>query len=533
MKRVLFAIVFCTSGAMHFAQMKPLRGEHLFISEAEVTNLEYQEFLMDNKNNEELLKKILPDTLVWRTKLSYCEPYREYYHKHPAYRDYPVVGVSYDQAIAFCKWKTKVYNQNLKSTQCKDCLYDSVIFRLPTEKEWECAAKGGHPNAVLPWNHNGLRNQSKKYQGNMLANFVAGRGIFIGGKGHLTDNADVTAPVYAYWPNDYGLYNMAGNVAEMIQEKGFSKGGSWQSRAHQLKISARDTFNTPNSFTGFRVVMEVHQLKDKAKKPQEIVLNKKFYKNYLAAIKEDSLYFGKYEVSNQLYNKFVKETGNKNKPQNELWNDAFEYGYYWSGNYHTHSQFKEYPVVNISKAQAEAFCDWLTQKYNQQENRAFKKVKFKLPTKSEWETAAKGGLTLSPYPWGGPYLRNVKGSYLANFSPKWSPNENINHTDTLTKEVFFNTTFNEMEDEDGEPVLAPINSYFPNDFGGFCFAGNAAEMISDADISKGGSWGSKADVLQVDPKQFGIKEDESILENYDGNPSPFVGFRVFMEVIEK
>lgn len=523
MKEVFFASFVCLCFTTK-AQMIPIRGEHLQISPTEVTNFEYIEFLNYHKNNKVVYQSLLPDTLVWRSN-GYHEPYVEYYFRHPAYKDYPVVGVSYEQANDYCKWISKVYNKSLKTSNCKNCMYDSIQFRLPTEKEWEYAAKGGNPNAVLPWKEDGFRNQSKKYKGNMLANFVRAAGDHI-----INEKADVTAPVFSYWPNEYGLYNMAGNVAEMVSEKGISKGGSWKNKAHELKISHKTRYKKADDHTGFRIVMEVHKLKENVKK-ENIVLDKKFFDKYLLRL-DDTTYFGKYEVSNQLYNIFVSETGIQNKPNHKLWRSTFEYGYFWEGNYHSHSKYNNHPVVNISKSQAKKFCDWLTTKYNHLDKKTFKKVQFKLPTQSEWEIAARGGLTVSPYPWGGPYLRNAKGDYLANFNPKWSEEENLYHYDTLSKEEFFNIAFDEVHDDDGEAVLAPVKSYISNDYGGYCFAGNASEMLHDKNYTKGGSWGSKSFYL-LTSIQFKNDFEPTPWEKHDGQPSPFVGFRVFMDIIDQ
>jgi gliding motility-associated lipoprotein GldK len=146
--------------------------------------------------------KIYPDTLVWVRDFSYSynEPMTRNYFHHPAFDDYPVVGVDWHMANAFSYWRTKLWN----AFEAEKNGANSEDFRLPTEFEWEWAARGGHDLAPYPWGGVYIRNA----KGCLLANFKPGRGNYPEDGGLYTVKAD------AYFPNDYGLYNMAGNVAE-------------------------------------------------------------------------------------------------------------------------------------------------------------------------------------------------------------------------------------------------------------------------------------------------------------------------------
>ena len=220
---------------------------------------------------------VYPDSLCWVRDFaySYNEPMAKKYFNHPAYGNYPVVGVSWKQATAFCEWRTHFLNSFLEGKKKSP----ESDFRLPTEAQWEYAARGGRSQAEYPWGGPYLRNK----KGCLLANFKPGRGNYPEDGGFYTVRAD------AYWPNDFGLYNMAGNVGEwtcsLYYEGGYNfqhdmnpdirwnakdsdpprmkrkvvRGGSWKDVGHYLQTSTRsyEYQDTAKSYVGFRCVLDL------------------------------------------------------------------------------------------------------------------------------------------------------------------------------------------------------------------------------------------------------------------------------------
>ena len=250
-----------------------------YMDETEVANIDYREYLHWIRKTyvsyPGVWREALPDTLVWREELAYNEPLVETYLRHPSYDSYPVVGVNWEQATKYAEWRSDRVNEmiliergilnpspdqkdsetfNTKSYlagqyqgNVKKNLKDNVTggerpvafedgillpdYILPTEAQWEYAAlalRGNQPTSqdevvtdrrIYPWNGNTARyKKHTRTQGDIQANFKRGRGDYMGMAGALNDNASVPGPVRAFMPNDFGLYNMAGNVSEWVQD---------------------------------------------------------------------------------------------------------------------------------------------------------------------------------------------------------------------------------------------------------------------------------------------------------------------------
>ena len=211
---------------------------------------------------------IYPDTTVWVKDFnySYNDPMHQDYFYHQSYGDYPVVGVTWNQANAFCNWRTKKKNSFLRTQKNVTIV---PYFRLPTEAEWEYAARGGLEFATYPWGTGSTTSD----RGCFLANFKPVRGNY------AVDGALYTMEAKSFNANDYGLYNMAGNVAEWTNtaynlssyymastmnpnvedrknKQKITRGGSWKDVAYYLEVASRDFeyADTARSYIGFRTV---------------------------------------------------------------------------------------------------------------------------------------------------------------------------------------------------------------------------------------------------------------------------------------
>ena len=230
---------------------------------------------------------IYPDTLCWIRDFSYSynEPMTKRYFTHPAFGNYPVVGVNWKMAEAFCNWRTHYLNAYLDSKKRAQ----ESDFHLPTEAQWEYAARGGRSQSSFPWGSYYLRNK----KGCLMANFKPGRGNYAEDGGFYTVRAD------AYWPNDFGLYCMAGNVAEWtssiyyegrnnfqhdmnpdvrwnakdddppLMKRKIIRGGSWKDVGYYLQMgtSTYEYQDSTKSYIGFRTVIDLPAPTGKGKRP--------------------------------------------------------------------------------------------------------------------------------------------------------------------------------------------------------------------------------------------------------------------------
>ncbi len=503
--------------------VKPILGDYLYIGETEVTNGQYHIFLnwlKKNRPNEYLAN--LPDTARWRNNFVFNEPYVEYYFQHPAYRNFPLVNITQKQAINYCNW---LHDSLVRYFAIKKINISEFMVRLPTEKEWMMAARGGlSESAVYPWKGDGIRkiDGKEKHRGYSLLNCKSGEVNFAGG---LLDDFHgfITTDVTSYWPNGFGLYNMCGNVAEWIAEPNKTKGGSWALPPYNARIDMPgfyDGDSTARPDIGFRYVIEIISVKNEFK---PVTFNAKYFKNHFLYIPKLDSASGKYffawdcEVSNGEYRTFLKENNlPENGIANQNWSLYFPYKYYEM--YGWNDAFNHFPVVNISYGAALNYCAWLTKKYNSLEKRKYHKVVIRLPNEREWVAMAKGGRNFM-YPWGGPYCRNSKGCYLANFCPL--EEQYRVQTDSGAHYKYPNGDFTTSRKMDGSVIPARVNSYFPNLYGLYNCSGNVAEMINEFGITKGGSWNSNNHYIQINAREI------------YSSPDPTIGFRVLMEVLEK
>lgn len=223
--------------------------ESLFADETEISNFSWREYEFWVKTKYGAGSKehlaVLPDTLVWRQDNATNEAYVKHYYRHIAYKDYPVVGISHSQAQAFCNWRTERVKEYYMIRYKKEL---HIEYRLPSKQEWELLSNNGA---------NVFSNKGWDEKGYFKLNCA--RNTHDSSAAVANETTDVTAPIYSYWSNSFGLFNTIGNVSEMILEPGISKGGSWRHDLEECR-SGKDIFYTKaEAWLGFRCVCLVKE----------------------------------------------------------------------------------------------------------------------------------------------------------------------------------------------------------------------------------------------------------------------------------
>lgn len=246
-------------------------ADNLYADQTEIRNIDWKEYITWLEyhfgEKSDIYELALPDSTVWAGEITLGTSKIYSYFSNPSFQNYPVVGISYQQAKAYCEWRTDRVAENILihkgilkknedspklnilETSSEHGIY-LPTFRLPTEEEWEIIASGGlnieeHPLGFTP---SSISNKSTNtYQHNAR---YPDRTYY---KDEDTDN-NITAPVQSFLPNNFGIYNSVGNVAEMVHESGISKGGSYCHGIEACAIENRIIYAKPEKWLGFRCV---------------------------------------------------------------------------------------------------------------------------------------------------------------------------------------------------------------------------------------------------------------------------------------
>ena len=207
-----------------------------YISKFEISNGQYLEFLEAIKNQENY-QMALPDTTVWSSPNNPNEGFKNQYLRYPGFKNYPVVGVSFEGAKLYCKWLEGSINSKLEESE-------KIEVRLPSEIEWIRAARGDNNNIPFTWGGPYLENA----KGRPLANY---KKVSI----ENSNKSIITTQVFSFLPSKSGVFQMCGNVSEMLNEPNLVKGGSWNSESDLLKIDNLQQISYPSKEVGFRPVI--------------------------------------------------------------------------------------------------------------------------------------------------------------------------------------------------------------------------------------------------------------------------------------
>lgn len=223
--------------------------DNFFVDEGEIRNADWKEYLEDLKEsfgeNSSIYKQALPDTKVWLKEDYHTKPFEENYFSHPSYDDYPVVGISHKQAVDYCTWRTEAVTKMLKRLKIKGP--KKFEYRLPTQTEWELVANANYDKKQKKVLEKYKADNNRKC--NMRFGDISGE----------SNEASLTpAPTRSYLPNKLGVYNIHGNVAEMVAKPGVAMGGSYR-HYHKDIVPGNITldYSSPQDWIGFRCVCEI------------------------------------------------------------------------------------------------------------------------------------------------------------------------------------------------------------------------------------------------------------------------------------
>lgn len=282
-KKQIFLLIFIVIGYSSYAQKKVVKPVNIkslkdysfipqgksrfekqefdvnafFISKFEISNEQYREFLdsLKKNNDTEKLKYAQIDTLKWNKIFKINEDsYGEFYSSHSAYNKYPVVNISFEAAQLYCQWFTEKFNRNNKNN---GIYYE---FSLPTKQQWIRAARGDK-NTEYAWDGPYLMgniyycNFKNLTAENIHFNSQTAKYEIVDTYLSKIRSNDITAPVKSYIANQFELYNMCGNVAEMIMEKGKAIGGSWNDPGYDVRVESVQNYENALPYIGFRPVM--------------------------------------------------------------------------------------------------------------------------------------------------------------------------------------------------------------------------------------------------------------------------------------
>ena len=225
--------------------------EGLYIDKFEISNAMWREFthgwLLGVEDDTASFNKMAPDSTVWYSLKIDRDRFIYNYHVASQFGNFPAVGISYEQAVAFCEWRTDRVNEMIDKNP-GNFSFRKVTYRLPTEGEWELAAAGKLDTARYPYGSMETKILTKEDSLKMFNCVYADLDSI-----HNTIQPLPVSIDYGK-ANGYGIYNIIGNVAEMVSEKGLAKGGFYELPLEYCKIRERSGYNTPNRYLGFRCI---------------------------------------------------------------------------------------------------------------------------------------------------------------------------------------------------------------------------------------------------------------------------------------